>query len=142
MQTWADLPFANGVYRFALDMGGILAIEDRLNTGIGGIQARTLAGRWSPQADQFDPTQTEYRFRECVEVVRESLIRGAFAIVDGVEQRVTVERANTLIRDYVDHVSPQQMPINDVWALAWAIISGRIIGFTDETEKKSPNPGN
>lgn len=140
-RTWEDLPFADGVYRFGLDMGGIMAVEAACGVHWGAIQRRTLAGRWSPDPEHFDPRSTEYSYGEVVEVIRQGLIRGAFCVIDGVEKRVTSEMVKNLVRDYLDTISPQQMPVNEAWSLAWNVVAGRTIGFSppkDSDPKAEP----
>lgn len=133
MQTWVDLPFADGEYRFSFGLGQISELEKKCDAGLGKIYARTLAGRYGLDVDAILPLEGDYRFAELIEVIRQGLIGGNHGTVDG--QPVTV-RANDLVSAYLFSPNDSRIPVKETWALAASILSALVEGYTPPTPKK------
>lgn len=130
MQTWVDLKFADGAYRFTLGMAQIVEIEQKCGAGIGAIYARTIKGRYGFKDGEIYPELAEYRFGELVEVIRQALIGGASGEVNGMPVTVSSVRANDLVDLYILKATDQRIAMTQVWALAFAILSALIEGYT------------
>lgn len=140
MQTWVDLPCFDGTYTFKLGLAQISELEKKCDAGIGAIYARTLRGRYGLGDGDVMPDQADFRFTELVEVVRQGLIGGAKALVDGVDVTVTGARANQLVANYLLD-GPERMVMRQTWALAASVLSALIEGY-DPPKKKAPlEPG-
>lgn len=135
MQTWVDLKFADGEYRFFLGPSQIAELEKKCDAGIGRIYGRTLAGRYGLADGDVLPEQAEYRFSELIEIVRQALIGGAHGVVDGVAASVSSIRANELIQRYVLS-QEDRIAMRTLWALAAGILSALIEGYDPD-----PNVG-
>jgi hypothetical protein len=140
VQTWVDLKFADGEYRFALGLAQISEIERKCDAGIGEIYARVLAGRYGLGVDDILPTEARYKVSDLVEVIRQMLIGGGRGEVDGSEVKVSSIRANDLLNSYVLAMSDQRMAMREVWALAAAGLSALIEGYTPP-KKDLPGDG-
>lgn len=138
MQTWIDLPFANGRYLFKLGLAQIAEIERACDAGIGRIYARTRAGRYGFAAGEALPDNGEYRWPELVEIIRQGLIGGGQGIVDGLDVPVSTVRANDLVSAYLLNATDQRMVMTDIWALAYTILHALIEGYTPP---KKDEPG-
>lgn len=134
MQTWVDLPFADGVYTFRLGLGQISEIERKQDAGLGRIFARTMAGRYGYGADEILPEQADYRFADLVEVIRQALIGGNHARVGDADVQVSSSRADELIRHYLTNASDGRMPVKRVWSLAASILGALIEGYSPPGE--------
>lgn len=128
IQTWLDLPFADGRYTFRLSQPQIQEIEKRGDSGIGAIYGRTLRGRFGPGAGDIISTDGAYRFSELVEIIRQGLIGGKHAVVDGQEVHVTAARANELVERYVLNNTFDRLAIAEIWALAYQILHALMEG--------------
>lgn len=137
MQTWVDLPCFDGVYTFKLGLAQISELEKKCDAGIGAIYARTLRGRYGLGEGDILPEQSDYRFSELVEIIRQALIGGKHALIDGVERAVSSARANELIANYVLD-GPERLVMRQTWAIAASILSALIEGY--EPPKKA-EPG-
>ena len=131
-QTSITLPFADGEYVFRLGIAQINEIQNRTGDGIGAVFARMLKGRFyrsSPAGEVVigDPTQAEYRIEDLLVVIRQGLLGGGKAIVDGAEIDVDAARVNQLMLGYV--FPAEGCPIKDAWALASAILHPAIEGY-------------
>ncbi|MEH3121169.1 MAG: gene transfer agent family protein [Sphingomonas phyllosphaerae] len=136
MQTWVDLKFADGEYRFFLGPAQIAELEKKCDAGIGRIYGRTLAGRYGTGDDEVMPDQGDYRFSELREIVRQGLIGGAQGVVDGDEVQVSSIRANELVERYV--LSRRgRITLRALWALAASILFALIEGY-DPDPKAEP----
>jgi hypothetical protein len=135
VQTWADLAFADGEYRFALGLSQIAELEKKCDAGIGRIFARTLAGRYGMGENEVLPDQGDYRFGELVEIVRQGLIGGGSGRVDGTDVKVSSHRANELLQRYVLSTDTR-MAVRSTWALAASILHATIEGY--EPPKAEP----
>ena len=138
MQSWLDLPCFDGVYTFKLGLAQISEIEKKCDAGLGAIYARTLRGRYGMAEGDILPVEGQYRFAELVEVIRQGLIGGKHALVDGVDVLITSARASELIQNYVLDGS-ERMVVRQTWAIAAAILSALIEGY-DPPKKKEPEP--
>jgi hypothetical protein len=130
MQTWAEFPFANGSYRFALGLEQIKEIERAANAGLGAIYGRVSKGRYGFSDGEIYPELAEYRFPELVEVIRQALIGGGEGIVDGQDVKVSAVRANDLAQAYLLGISDQRMAMTQIWALAYAILHALVHGYS------------
>jgi hypothetical protein len=130
VQTWVDLKFADGAYTFKLGLAQIVEIEQKCGAGIGAIYARTIKGRYGFKDGEIYPDLAEYRFGELIEVVRQALIGGAAGEVNGMPVTVSSVRANDLVDLYILKATDQRIAMTQVWALAFAILSALIEGYT------------
>lgn len=128
--TEINLPFADGVYRFALGLQQIDEIQRACGGvnnggGIGAVYARVLAGR-IPGAVQEPghPAYAAYSQADLLEPVRQGLIGGGAGEVDGQPVKVTSIRAAELIERYF-----LPLPMAEQWTLAAAILFAKIEGY-------------
>jgi hypothetical protein len=134
VQTWVDIKFADGVYRFQFGLGQISELEKKCDAGLGRIFARTLAGRYGFTPADALPLEAEYRFTELVEIIRQGLIGGNHAEIDGQPKTVSSVRANDLIANYVLNPGPDRWPVSAVWNLAASVLHALIEGYTPPGE--------
>lgn len=138
MQTHIDLAFADGTYRFALGLAQIHELQSKCDVGIGGLYARVLQGRVMDDVSVGHPGYAAYRFVDLVETIRQGIIGGGRAWVDGQETTVGPMRANELVERYV---LADGIPLMEAWNLAAAILHAKIDGFVppdaESAEKKS-----
>lgn len=126
--TYIETEFADGLYKFQLGMPQILELEQKTGIGIGALFARVIKGRYDADGDLIIlPTQGEYHVTDLVETIRQGLIGGNHAVVDGVEVKVTPVVAQRLITTYV---IPR--PVTEAWGLAVAILGALIVGHQPE----------
>jgi len=134
--TEITLAFADGRYRFFLPMtqlnefeakhGSILSLEPHLRAGI----ALDTEGR------AIYTGGGEAEAKAIREVVRQALIGGNRATIDGVIAEVGPNRARELVDAYV---YPAQ-PLGDGAALAWRILAAAIYGTEPEAEEGKGAP--
>jgi len=139
MQTFRDIDFADGTYRFMLTMGGILAIEEKCKARIGAIHRHLLAGRYAnDKADFGYSLEGDYGAVELLEICRQGLIGGASGFVDGRDVKVTDHLATFLVRTYLHPENGN--PLMKAWDLATAIVQACVIGYeaAGVAQKKSP----
>lgn len=134
MQTWVDLKFADGEYRFQFGLSQISELEKKCEAGLGRIYARTLAGRYGTGKGESLPLEADYRFSDLVEIIRQGLIGGNHAVVDGVPKTVSSVRANDLIASYVLSPGPERMSVSAIWDLAASALYPLIEGYTPPGE--------
>lgn len=139
--TWADLPFADGVYRFQLDRPQIAELERSASYrdssgnerpfGVGAIFARLARGRpllasgapdWT-RASEAEVLAAEIIERDVVQTIRLGLIGGKRGEVGGESVAVSPARADELIGTYV-----AGQPLEDGWTLAFAILGLLMFG--------------
>lgn len=135
MQTHIDLAFADGTYRFALGLAEIHELQTKCKVGIGGLYARVLQGRVADDVTVGHPAYAAYHIDDLVETVRQGLIGGGQALVNGQEVKVGSLRANELVERYL-----LPLPLMEQWNLAAAILHAKVDGYEDPAEKKSPLP--
>jgi hypothetical protein len=135
--TQIDLPCFDGIYTFRLGLAQIRELESKCDTGIGAINARTLRGRYGLEEGEIIPQDAEYRFSELVEVLRQGLIGGKHGYVDGADVLISAPRVTELITNYVLD-GPDRMVLRQTWALAAAVLSALIEGYTPP---KKTEPG-
>lgn len=136
MQTWIDLKFADGEYRFFLGPSQIAELEKKCDAGIGRIYGRTLAGRLSMAEEDVLPHEADFRFAELREIVRQGLIGGAQGMVDGAEVAVSSIRANELVDRYVLS-RHDRVALRTLWALAASVLFALVEGY-DPDPKATP----
>ena len=140
-QTWADIPFADGVYRFHLGRDQIKELErlcghqDRegavVPIGIGALFARVSKGRafLTPSAPDWSNIHeaaalaSEITERDCIETMRLALVGGNHAVVNGEAVAVSPMRVKQLMETYVVY-----QPLEDAWLYAFAALGARIVG--------------
>lgn len=137
MQSTIDIDFADGLYTFALPLPQIDELQRKTGIGIGGLFNRVLKGCGQIGNDvvQF-PAHAEFYALDLVETIRQGLIGGNHAVVDGQEIKVTPGLANTLIQNYV---APPARPLSDSWSLAASILGACVVGY-DPPKKAKPAP--
>ena len=130
MQTYIDLDFADGNYRFSLSLARLNAVQEKCGP-IFAVFNRIAQGACS--------------YEDALEIVREALIGGARGEVSGKEIPVTPAKANQLVRDYIE-----EAPLYEVMNIARNVLAVRMFGIDEkaeekpaekpdeETEKKSP----
>lgn len=128
-QTFIDLAFADGIYRFALGLEQIHELQTKCKAGIGGLYARVLQGRMTEDISVGHPGYGAYHIDDLTETVRQGLIGGTMGMVDGEPVKVGPMRANELVERYL-----MPMPLGDQWNLAAAILFAKIEGY-------EPKPG-
>lgn len=139
MQTHLEIPFGDGIYRFALKMRGILAIQEKCGP-IGKVAARVAAGWYEQDGIKFsNPMEAEFALFDVLEVCRQGLIDGGKGYVDSREIEVSDYLATHLIQTYL---SPDAgVPINRAWELAANILLALMKGYEpaqEEAQKKRP----
>lgn len=140
-QTWIEVPFADGVYRFALGREQIKELERvcgyvgrdnaQIPVGIGAIFARMAKGRAFLVGGEIDWANfgaaevlaSEITERDCIETIRLALIGGNKGIVNGAIVPVPPARALQLIDAYV-----VGQPLEDAWDYAFAALGALITG--------------
>lgn len=134
MQTWVALAFADGEYDFRLGLAQINEIETKCGP-LGEVFARLLRGRYiiGGGEETGAPNEAAWKVSDLVEVIRQGLIGGGKARIDGEEVAITSHRVNELIRNYV-----LDRPLSESWTLAAAILSALIQGY--EPPKKAEPP--
>lgn len=134
-QTHIDLQFADGTYRFALGLEQIGELQDKCKIGIGALYARVLQGRMADDVTVGHPAYAAYHLDDVRETVRQGLIGGALAWIDGAEVKVGAMRANDLLVRYLD-----PLPLVEQWNLAASILHAKIDGYDgpEVVKKKAP----
>lgn len=146
-QTWLDLPFADGLYRFHLGRKQVEELErkcaypgkngEAIPLGIGAIFARIAKGRaFLPggEVDWQNVTEAEILASEltqndCVETIRLALIGGNRGVVRGEESAVSAKRAGELIDAYVIG-----QPVEDAWHYAFATLGALMYGVPAQAD--------
>lgn len=135
MQTWVSLAFADGEYEFRLGLAQINEIEAKCGP-LGEVFARLLKGRYIIDDDGKTigaPADAAWKVRDIVEPIRQGLVGGGKAVIDGIEAKITGHRVNELVDNYV-----LSRPLSEGWALAVAVLSALIQGY--EPQKKAAPP--
>jgi hypothetical protein len=146
VDTFVDLKFADGEYRFALPLLQIQEVQTKCGAGIGEIYARVLQGRMANDPTVAHPAYAAFHVVDLLETIRQGLIGGGQCIVDGEEQTVGPLRANQLIERYIG--APNKallMPLKDLWDMTAAILFATIEGYAPAQEaaggdKKKADP--
>ena len=120
MQTYIDLDFADGNYRFSLSLARLNAVQEKCGP-IFAVFNRIAQGQCS--------------YEDALEIVREALIGGARGEVSGKEIPVTPAKANQLVRDYIE-----EAPLQNAVILAQAILSARMFGYESDKKDKKKAP--
>jgi len=128
-----DLFFADGVYTFKLGLAQINEIETKCGSGLGAIFARLLRGRYGVVGQETFGAAAEADWKICdlIEPIRQGLIGGNKAVVDGIEVKLTGARINELVANYV--LAPGKL--DEAWTLSVAILTACIQGY--EPPKKA-----
>jgi hypothetical protein len=140
VQTWVNLPFADGTYRFALGLAQISEIEKKCGDGIGAIYARTARGRYGIHDGDILPEAAEYRFGELLEVITQALVGGASGSVRGEDVRVSSIRADELVSRYIAQATDQRMAMTQTWALAYRVLDALVHGYSPPKDQPGEGP--
>lgn len=125
-QTHIDLPFADGVYRFKLNLPQIDELQAKCGGGILEIFARVMAGGTSVGDEIIlSPAAGKARLEDLVETIRQGLIGGNQGSV--LEKTITVSPmdADRLLKNYLT-----DRPLMEVWEMAFSIMGACVMGFT------------
>lgn len=123
--TSIDLEFADGTYTFALPIERVEELQAKTGAGIGLIFKRTLKGVSRSGEDiVLNPSHAEFYLLDIYETVRQGLIGGGKAVVDGAEIKVSADVARRLYQNYV-----QPLPLVEVWSLAASILGAKFMGY-------------
>lgn len=138
MPNTIDLDFADGLYTFALPLPRIDELQNKCGhngkpDAIGAIFARVIKGciELAPGKLVHDPAQAEFYALDIVETIRQGLIGGNHAVVDGAEITVSPSLADRLIKSYV-----LDRPLSDSWSIAASVLGACIVGY--DPPKKAP----
>ncbi len=135
MANFIEMPFADGVYRFALPLGQIAEIQRKCGAGIGEIFARVLAGAHQRGGQiLLSPAEARFEVLDLIETVRHGLIGGKQGEVNGELVAVTSADANRMVQTYLE---PE--PLMVAWELAVAILGALIVGYEPPAKDE---PGN
>lgn len=148
MNTYVDLKFADGEYRFALPLLQIQEVQTKCGSGIGEIYARVLKGRLADDPTVSHPVYGAYHLSDLLETIRQGLIGGNHCLVDGQEKTVGPLRANQLVERYIGgNDGPLLLPLKALWDMAAAILFATIEGYApaqvdqgDDEDKKKADP--
>ncbi|OQW44357.1 MAG: hypothetical protein A4S16_03455 [Proteobacteria bacterium SG_bin6] len=147
LRTDLRVPFADGVYRFALPPREAAELErvcgyslpdgTHQPLGLGALFSRMAKGRafvpdgtpdWSNVAIS-EVLAAEFVERDCHETIRLALIGGGEGEVNGRAVTVKPADAKRLLDLYV-----VDRPLQDAWTLAFAILGARIYGRAADPE--------
>lgn len=137
MNSSIELEFADGEYTFALPLPQINELQTKCGIGIGGLYARIykgamVVGEGENAKSVLLPHLAEFHVADIVETIRQGLIGGGRATVDGAEIQVTPAIANRLIDNYV-----AGKPLHPNWSIASCILAACIHGY-DPPKKAAP----
>lgn len=106
MRNTIELDFADGSYTFALPLPRIDELQRKTSIGIGGLFARVIKGCAQIGSDVvMVPASAEFYAIDLIETIRQGLIGGNHAIVDGQEIKVSPALAERLIQNYGDYAT-------------------------------------
>jgi len=141
MQTYIDLPFGDGTYRFRLTLPLINELQRKTGSGIGALFARVIAGRYRSGLDGSDfgsPEEAQYSVADVIEPIRYGLLGGGMGWVDGEKIEVDAAVAQSLMEA---HVFPAR-PLAEAWGLAAAVLMATVEGYVEPNpQKKSEEHG-
>lgn len=133
-QTFA---FGDGEYMFRLTLSGINEIQKKCGAGIGKVWSRLARARLNFIGEDsgvpfnaHTGEAADFHIEDIVEPIRQGLLGGGMGEADGKEVKVTPLVANRLIEAYV-----LGRPLQEGWALAYAIVGGQVEGY-DPPKKK------
>lgn len=125
MANFIDLEFANGEYRFQLNLPQIDEIQRATGAGILEVYARILAGGFEANGEiLLNPGSGRAKAEDLIETIRQGLIGGGYGTVNGQRVEVAPHDAERLIKNYVLH-----RPIMEWWELAFAIMGACVQGY-------------
>lgn len=126
MANFIDLEFANGEYRFQLNLPQIDEIQRACDAGILEIYGRILAGGFQAAESEIllNPAGGRARAEDLIETIRQGLIGGGYGTVNGQRVDVKPHDAERLIKNYV-----LDRPIMEWWELAFAIMGACVQGY-------------
>lgn len=135
MGTHIDLEWADGTYRFRLPLPQINELQRKTGKGIGALFRDVLKGRYSLPDDggSFgNPIEAEFHSTDIIETIRQGLIGGRKAWLDG-EEKTLDDRAVAALM--VTYVYPAR-PLIDGWEVAAAILMACVEGYEEPDKKK------
>lgn len=135
IQTWIDLPFADGYYKFCFDYDQILELERRADMGIGAIYGRIYRGRYGIEEAAVALDGGAYRLKDLADVVLFALIGGNHGVVDGVEVKVSPTRAKELVDRYLLSPTDQRAVLIETWSLAFKALNALVMGHDPDAQE-------
>jgi hypothetical protein len=137
MQAWIDLEFADGEYKFALPVPQINELQSKCGIGIGGLFRRVCSCISVNKDMQPVPVlaNAEFYLADIMETIRQGLIGGGKAVVNGEEIQVTPAIANRLIANYVS-----DKPLLPNISIAASILSVCIVGYDPPKAEPAQEP--
>ena len=136
MNTAAEIPFADGTYRFWLPMPQVIELERKTESSISAIEER-LRGAIGVDGEEFvfigggSAMMADVR-----ETIRLGLIGGGSGMVDGVEVEVGPNTARALLDAYVYPTRP----LSEGILVAWRILHAAIHGIELKKKAEAPAP--
>lgn len=130
MQTFTSIFIGNGKYRCAYGLEQYKELERLCNAGTGEIYARTAKGRNGFKDGEVYPELAEYRVMELREVLRQGMIGGGSAMIDGVETKIVDYRVDEIISAYFFGLSDQRVGLTKLWAAAYRIMHDLTHGYS------------
>lgn len=134
MATHIDLEWADGVYRFRLPLPQINELQRKTGKGIGILFRDVLKGRYNlpDGGGSFgNPIEAEFHSNDIIETIRQGLIGGRKAWLDGEEVQLDDRAVASLMTTYVYPARP----LTQGWEVAAAILMACLEGY-DEPDKK------
>lgn len=138
MATHIDLEWADGTYRFRLPLPQINELQRKTGKGIGLLFQSVLKGRYNlpDGTGSFgNPIEAEFHSNEIIETIRQGLIGGRKAWLDGTEKALDDPAIAALMLTYV---YPER-PLAECWSIAASILLACIEGY-EEPDKKKEQP--
>ena len=130
MQSFTSVFIGNGEYRCAYGLEQYKELERLCNAGVGEIYARTSKGRYGFLDGEIYPELAEYRVLELREVVRQGLIGGGAAVIDGAEIKIADFRVDEILSTYFFGLSDQRLGLTKLWAAAYRILHDLTHGYS------------
>lgn len=135
--TEIEMDFADGAYLFALRLPQLAELQEKRGCGIFKLYGRVLRGRYVFEGEIVGlPHEGEAYAEDLYEVIRLALIGGAKGLVDGREVAVSAVTARHLVERYVH----PPVPLREGWAVAAAILSALVEGYTPPKAEPAKEP--
>jgi hypothetical protein len=139
MQTYRDIQFGDGEYRFQLRISELLKLEHELGMRTGAIHAHVLRGRYVNGDTEFGfDLEADYGVNEVLKVCQYALIGGNRGVVDGKEVPMTDGLAARLTALYLDPKNGN--PLSKAWDLATAVLNACVHGYDPDGEAQKKRP--
>lgn len=132
MRTDVELEFADGSYLFRITPSGVDEIQRKCGCGIGEVYARIIAGRYflpGESGTTGNPLEARYKLEDLREIIRQGLIGGGKALVDGKQIAVDAPLANQLVQNYFG--GENRPALSEAWGVAAGVVLALMEGFED-----------